>query len=161
MSGQGTKIPHASLLNEKKKKRKKAFITDETLNNQEGRKTQPLSTINHPVLYDGCTRQSDWGSQQHELLLTEAQVATAANMQLRLKIPTLMGLPGSPRVRLQAASAGGLGSSPGQGARSPMPQLRICIPQLKLGAAKYICICFKNTSAEPLIWCNLLRRRSR
>ena len=39
MSGQGTKIPHASLLNEKKKKRKKAFITDETLNNQEGRKT--------------------------------------------------------------------------------------------------------------------------
>ena len=35
-------------------------------------------------------------------------------------------------LRLCAPSAGGLGSIPGQGTRSHMPQLRIRMPQLKI-----------------------------
>ena len=34
-------------------------------------------------------------------------------------------------LRLQAPTAGNLGLIPSQGTRSHMPQLRICIPQLK------------------------------
>ena len=34
-------------------------------------------------------------------------------------------------LRLCAPNAGGLGSIPGQGARSHMLQLRVCMPQLK------------------------------
>ena len=48
-------------------------------------------------------------------------------------------------LRLQAPSAGGLGLIPGQGTRSHMPQLRVCMlqlktscmPQLRPGATKY------------------------
>ncbi|TEA34285.1 hypothetical protein DBR06_SOUSAS3610024, partial [Sousa chinensis] len=35
-------------------------------------------------------------------------------------------------LRLRAPSAGGLGSIPGQGALSHMPQLRVHMPQLKI-----------------------------
>ena len=34
-------------------------------------------------------------------------------------------------LRLCIFSAGALSSTPGQGTRSPMPQLRVCMPQLK------------------------------
>ena len=39
-------------------------------------------------------------------------------------------------LRLRALNAGGLGSIPGQGTRSHMTQLRVCIPQLRPSAAK-------------------------
>ncbi|TEA40711.1 hypothetical protein DBR06_SOUSAS1310003, partial [Sousa chinensis] len=35
-------------------------------------------------------------------------------------------------LRLLAPNAGGLGSIPGQGTRSHMPQLRVCMSQLKI-----------------------------
>ncbi|TEA40834.1 hypothetical protein DBR06_SOUSAS19710043, partial [Sousa chinensis] len=35
-------------------------------------------------------------------------------------------------LRLHAPNAGGLGSIPGQGTRSPMPQLRVHMLQLKI-----------------------------
>ncbi|TEA33613.1 hypothetical protein DBR06_SOUSAS3910181, partial [Sousa chinensis] len=35
-------------------------------------------------------------------------------------------------LRLHAPKAGGLGSIPGQGTRSHMPQLRVCMLQLKI-----------------------------
>ena len=61
--------------------------------------------------------------------------------------------PGGPWLRLRTPSAGGLGSVPGQGTRSPMLQLRVwmhqlkdpsyqntnqrsCMPQLRSGSAK-------------------------
>ncbi|TEA33049.1 hypothetical protein DBR06_SOUSAS46710003, partial [Sousa chinensis] len=34
-------------------------------------------------------------------------------------------------LRRRAPDAGGPGSTPGQGTRSHMPQLRVCMPQLK------------------------------
>ena len=37
--------------------------------------------------------------------------------------------------RLPAPSAGGQGLIPGQGTRSHKPQLRVCMPQLRLGIA--------------------------
>ena len=39
-------------------------------------------------------------------------------------------------LRLQAPNAGCLGSIPGQGTRSHMPQLRVRMPQLRPGTAK-------------------------
>ena len=38
-------------------------------------------------------------------------------------------------LRLHAPNAGGWGSIPGQGTRSHMPQLRVCILQLKILSA--------------------------
>ena len=38
-------------------------------------------------------------------------------------------------LRRHAPSAGGLGSIPGQGGRSHTPQLRVCMPQLKISLA--------------------------
>ena len=38
-------------------------------------------------------------------------------------------------LRLRAPNAGGLGSIPGQGARSHVPQLRVCMRQLKIPPA--------------------------
>ncbi|TEA25347.1 hypothetical protein DBR06_SOUSAS3010016, partial [Sousa chinensis] len=35
------------------------------------------------------------------------------------------------QLRLHAPNAGGLGSTPGEGTRSCMPQLRACVPHLK------------------------------
>ena len=39
-------------------------------------------------------------------------------------------------LRLHAPSAGGMGFVPGQETRSQMLQLRVCMPQLRPGAAK-------------------------
>ena len=39
-------------------------------------------------------------------------------------------------LRLRIPNAGGLGSIPGQETRSHMLQLRVCVPQLRPGAAK-------------------------
>ena len=39
-------------------------------------------------------------------------------------------------VRLHATNAGGLGLTPGQEARSHMPQLRVCMPQLTVSMLK-------------------------
>ena len=45
------------------------------------------------------------------------------------------GLPGGPVVDSALPNAGGLGSAPGQGTRSHMPQLRVYKPQLKIPCA--------------------------
>ena len=48
---------------------------------------------------------------------------------------------GGPVTKAQAPNLGGLGSIPGQGTRSHMMQLRICMPQLKIlcAATKTLC----------------------
>ena len=54
---------------------------------------------------------------QMELLLKAVQEGTSLVVQ---------------RLRLQAPKAGGLSSIPDQGTRFRMPQLRVCMPQLKI-----------------------------
>ena len=41
-------------------------------------------------------------------------------------------------LKLLTINAGDLGSIPDQGTRSPMPQLKVCTPQLRPSAAKII-----------------------
>ena len=47
-------------------------------------------------------------------------------------------------LRLRAPNAGGLGLISGQGSRSYMPQLRVCMLQLRPGAAKRINLFYKR-----------------
>ena len=44
--------------------------------------------------------------------------------------------PGGPAARTPATNTGGRGSIPGQGTGSHMPQLRVCMLQLRPGVAK-------------------------
>ena len=48
----------------------------------------------------------------------------------------LQDFPGGPVAKtMHGPNARGLGSIPGQGTRSHMPQLRVCMPQIRPGAA--------------------------
>ena len=49
-------------------------------------------------------------------------------------------------LRLCTPNADGLGSAPGQGARSLVPQLRVCVPQLRPSTAE---INFKKCFYPP------------
>ena len=59
--------------------------------------------------------------------------------KLKTKQMTIMkrgNFPGGPVAKTLHSQKGDPGLTPGQGTRSHMPQLRVCMPQLRPGAAR-------------------------
>ena len=88
-----------------------------------------------------------WHAVVHGVAKSRTQLSDWTEVETRSKetISSLNLITGTSLViqwlRLQAANAGGLGSIPGQGARSHIPQLRVQMPQLKIPCATTKTLC--------------------
>ena len=96
----------------------------------------PFSTLVPFLLNKGVEWNDSLGSSSLNVLCQQSTIKVFIDLAAVLSLKKRLGdFPGGPLARLHAPNTGGLGLIPDQGTRSHMPQLRACIPHLKIWSA--------------------------